>query len=130
MNGDYGKTGLEERAKRAFDESVAGLDGQTRSRLARARARALEGADRPRWLRWPGATGLLPAGALAAAVLAAFFVLNGPERPSPGMDLAELSDLDILLGEDDLELYEELEFYAWLEEQPEILELLDDDDIG
>ena len=33
--------------------------------------------------------------------------------------IAEVDDVELLLGEDELELIEELEFYAWLEEQPE-----------
>jgi hypothetical protein len=54
---------------------------------------------------------------LAVAVL---LWQNGP-RPEPG--LAAFQDMEILLGEDGLEiemLDEEIEFYAWLEEQPEL----------
>jgi hypothetical protein len=41
---------------------------------------------------------------------------------------APLADLDILLGEEDLEMLdEELEFYGWLEEQPEFA---GDDSVG
>jgi hypothetical protein len=37
-----------------------------------------------------------------------------------GFDVAAATDLEILLGEEELELIEELEFYAWLEEQAEL----------
>lgn len=125
MNEDANETGLERRAKRAFDESVAALDGQTRSRLARARIRALEAGPGRSWLT---VNRLLPAGALAAAALAAAVLLNGPLTTEPDMELVATGDLDILLGEEDLELLEELEFYSWLEEQPELIELADDPD--
>jgi hypothetical protein len=46
----------------------------------------------------------------------------------PGPELAAWSDLDILLGDEELELFEELEFYTWLQEQPELRESIDVDD--
>lgn len=129
MSGATGRTELETRAKELYDAGVAGLDGATRSRLAQARARALESARQRRPFvpgRW-----WLPAGAVAAAVLAAVLVLEAPQAPAPAVELTALGDLDILLGDEDLELLEELEFYAWLEEQPEFRELADEtDDIG
>lgn len=124
------RTDFEMRARERFDASVAGLDGATRSRLAQARARALEAGARR---RRPFALGhgLLPVGAAAAAVLAAVLVLQTTRAPDPVVELTAFGDLDILLGEEDLELLEELEFYAWLEEQPELRELPDEtDDIG
>ena len=127
MNEDRNETGLERRAKRAFDDSVAGLDGHTRSRLAQARAHALAAGagSSPFAVRW-----LLPVGAAAAAALAAVLMLDGPLTPAPDVGLVAASDLDILLDEEELELFEELEFYAWLEEQPELRELAEDPDAG
>ena len=37
-----------------------------------------------------------------------------------GFDVRAVADLDILLGEEELDMIEELEFYAWLEEQVEL----------
>lgn len=115
---------FERRAKEAFDRSAAELDAATRSRLTQARYRALEEL-RPKGsrlgLRWP----LAPVGVLATVALAAFLVLWQAPPPTPsdeGLATASLNDLEILLGEDDVDLEmldEELEFYAWLEEQPE-----------
>jgi hypothetical protein len=111
---------FERRAKEAFDRSAAELDASTRSRLTQARHRAL--AELPKtgrrrgWQSW-----LVPAGAVAAAALVAVLVLD-PRHPASdgGPQVAALADLEILLGEEDLEMYdEEIEFYAWLEEQPE-----------
>ena len=113
---------LEQRAKRLFDASVEYLDAPTRARLTRARARALERARTPTAAAGLlGARGWAAAGAAAAVTAAvALLVWQGtPSRPG-GVDVAALDDLEILLGEDELEMLEELEFYAWLEEQPEL----------
>jgi hypothetical protein len=107
---------FERETKRAFDESVAGLDAATRSRLTRARYRALEEL-KPRRSRAWGFT-LVPAGTLAAVALVAWFVQQPPVVD--GLQDESLGDLEILLAEEDLEMLDEdLDFYGWLEEQPE-----------
>ena len=118
---------FERRTKRLFDDSVAGLDAATRSRLTQARYRALEerhiGARRG-W-RWS----LVPAGTLAATALVAWFTVWQPRPDSDAVQQAALGDLEILLGEEDIEMLdEELEFYGWLEEQPEFANA--DDSVG
>jgi len=116
LGGDF-----ERRAKEAFDRSVAALDAATRSRLTQARHRALaelsKSGARRGW-QWS----LVPAGAVAAATLVAVAVLVLQRNDSVGTQLASSpTDMEILLGEEDLEMYdEEIEFYAWLEEQPEL----------
>jgi hypothetical protein len=110
---------FEARTKAAFDASVEALDAATRARLTQARVRALEALSAPRGsvrqARW-----LVPAGAAAAAALAAWLVLVGPgERAAEPLQAAALSDLEVLLAEEALEMIEDLDFYAWLEEQPE-----------
>ncbi len=111
---------FEERTKLLFDESVAALDGQTRSKLTQARYRALEElAERtsPAWSRsW------LPAGAVAAVALLSLMLWQGQMEPvtQGGFDVAAVTDLELLLGEEELDMIEELEFYAWLEEQVEL----------
>jgi hypothetical protein len=117
---------LERRTKRAFDDSVAALDAATRSRLTQARHRALEERAAVRDAGWRRS--LLPIGALAATVLIAWLAVW--QRPPSGDEVsaAPLADLEILLGEEDLEMLdEELEFYGWLEEQPEFA---GDDSVG
>jgi hypothetical protein len=112
---------FEERSKALFDASVGELDAATRSRLTRARGRALEELATSSAARWPGVwkSPLLPAGAVAAAVLAALLVVTLRSTDPQPVEVAALADLELLLGEEDLEMIEELEFYAWLEEQPE-----------
>ncbi len=102
---------LAEQAKEEFDQSVDGLDAATLSRLNRARQAALATA-RPdsvfagrEWLRWMPATGV------AAAVL----LLVAQQGPGDvDVITAAPSDLEIMLGEESIEMLEELEFYSWL----------------
>jgi len=116
MSDEKDVSAFERKTKRVFDESVAGLDAATRSRLTQARYRALEEL-KPRRSRAWGFT-LVPAGALAAALLVWFTVV--PPTTDVDLDVASLNDLEILLAEEDLEmLAEDLDFYGWLEEQPE-----------
>jgi hypothetical protein len=55
----------------------------------------------------------MPATGVAAAVLLVMFTLQGPGD----IDVisAPATDLDILLGEESIEMLEELEFYSWLD---------------
>ena len=116
---------FERRTKRVFDDSVAALDAATRSRLTQARYRALEEQASPRGRGWRSA--LVPAGTMAATALVAWLVVF-QQLPSDPVRAASLNDLEILLGEEDLEMLdEELEFYGWLEEQPEFAA---DDSVG
>jgi hypothetical protein len=114
---------FEAQTKRAFDESVAALDGSTRAKLAAARREALERASAPgiaavvdRWLNpaWLDARTLVPAGVAASALVAAWVAWQ--PAVETGVRTASLDDLEILLGEEDLEMIEDLEFYVWLEE--------------
>ena len=116
---DESTKNLEQHTKRLFDDSVTALDGATRSRLTQARFRALEelAPVRARSARWL----LVPAGALAAGAAVVWLTVGpGPSANNSELTAATLSDLEILLSEEDLEMLdEELEFYGWLEEQPE-----------
>lgn len=113
---------LAEKAGRLFDESVERLDGETRVRLAQARARAVEAAEagRPAWILGPSR--LVPIGGVAAAALVAVLIWPGTEAPVGPEQAAVVTDLDLLLEGENIDLFEELEFYAWLLEQPELLE--------
>jgi hypothetical protein len=118
MSDNDGNSSFERRAKRAFDDSVAALDAATRSKLTQARYRALEeeasARDRSRW------SSLMPAGTVAATALVALFIAWQLPSDPVQLQTEQLGDLEILLGEEDLEMLdEEIEFYGWLEAQPE-----------
>ena len=110
---------FEQRTKRLFDDGVAGLDAATRSQLTRARHRALEelAPAKVRW-RWS----FVPAGGMAvAAVLAVLLFVHPRPQTEPGLQASSLGDLEILFSEEDLQMLDEdMEFYGWLEEQPEL----------
>ncbi len=110
--------GLERRTRTVFDQVVARTDGATRSRLSQARNRAMAELDAPRrgwWTAW------LPAAAATAASAALLvWLLVRPPDGDRALTPTLATDLEILLETDDLELIEELEFYAWLDEQPEL----------
>ena len=100
------------RAKALFDESVDALDAATLSRLNRGRQRALAALDtRPNpWLRWVPAAGMA-----TAALLAVMVLLPGPVQPPAGALPQSVTDMEILLGEDEFEMFEDLEFYTWMD---------------
>ena len=101
----------ENKAKELFDESVDRLDAATLSRLNQARHAALEAAQGARamgvWGRWVPATGV------AVAALVTVIVMRGPDAVE--MPSAFVTDFEILLEGESLEMLEDLEFYSWLE---------------
>jgi hypothetical protein len=110
---------FERRTKRLFDDGAAGVDAATRSQLTRARHRALEElAPSKARLRWS----LVPAGGVAVAGVLALLLFVHPRSPSEiAPQASSLGDLEILLGDEDLQMLDEdMEFYGWLEEQPEL----------
>ncbi len=108
---------LEKRSRAAFDASVEAQDGATRSRLARARAAALEGLSHR---RISGPALWVPAGAAAAAVVAAL-LWQREDDAAPGPPRASaiaLEDLDIVAGGEDFDMLAADEgFYDWADEQ-------------
>jgi hypothetical protein len=112
---------IAERARRLFAESVRGLDRQTRAGLAEARAKAVEAAG-SRGFSWLQPSSLVPVGAVAAAALMVAVIWQSPESTLGLSQPTALGDLDILLEGEGFDLFEDLEFYAWLLEQPELME--------
>lgn len=115
---------LEQTARALYRRRAAALEPEVRKRLAEARREALARAERPagRGLRLPV---LVPAGAAAAVAAAAVILLI--RQPGTDTDYAPLAgtsepveDMEILLGSEELELLDDLDFYLWLEDEPEI----------
>jgi hypothetical protein len=114
QRGGEGAGTLERRAKELFDQSVERLDARTRSKLTRARNAALDELNKsqPRlqWLRGPAA------GLVAATVLAAVVILWPRGGQMPETATLPLEDFDIVADAENLDMLEDVEFYAWLDE--------------
>jgi len=100
--------------RRELDASTRDLDAHTLSRLNRARQRALLEARlrtrlRPVWML----------AGVASVVLAMFLLptLQPVEVPSLPAQTADVDDFELLTSEDQLALYSDLDFYAWLDTQ-------------
>jgi hypothetical protein len=107
-----------ERARAVLDESEQDLDANILSGLRRARTRALQGEERREtrlwhWFPFPAAAGMVTA---LAAILVAVFYLTRPPVLEPHKSIG---DLEILASSDYLDLYENLDFYAWLAKETE-----------
>ena len=104
---------LVRQAKELFDNSVEELDAATLSRLNRGRHEALAELARSkpvgRWVRWVPATGV------AAAAVVAVVVWQGASVEGPLPSAGPVTDFEILIGEESLEMLEDLEFYSWIE---------------
>jgi negative regulator of sigma E activity len=106
---------FEKRSKEVLEESVARLDGRTRSRLTQARHAALAQLDQPARQWWRS---YVPAGAAAAAaVLAVMLYVQPGAVIEPRLAAAPSSDdMDILAdaeAPDFTEDTDEVEFYEW-----------------
>ena len=115
---------FERRTQATLEQSIAQLDGRTRSRLNQARQRALEAhaaRSRSPFARLFGNRGLFaPVGAVAAAAVLAVVLWTGrPGVDAPGIAMgdgvAAVEDLDLLADNDALELARggDPEFYEW-----------------
>lgn len=92
-----------EKIRQQLEQHAGTVDDATTARLAAARESALARQARPA-RHWLPLTGL----AAAAAVLLAVLLVHQTPAPDRGWDP--------LLAQDDIDLIEELDFYAWLEE--------------
>src|SRR5687768_10742299 len=106
---------LGQRVGQLLRASAEQLDGATRSRLAQARAAALDAPARPR--SWLTLRYLAPVGVMASAALATLLLVQSGLSPEPVNEAAPaaLYDMELLADADALELAEEsdLEFIEW-----------------
>lgn len=113
MNDEHRDEELGKRAKALFDDSVDRLDAATLSQLNRGRQAALAELDRTglagHWARWVPATGI------AAAAVVAVMVWQGNTVEETLPAAGSVTDFELLLGEDSLEMLEDLDFYSWIE---------------
>lgn len=96
----------------ALDKSVQALDPGTVSRLRDIRKRAQE-AGRPgtRWRSWLPVAGIAAAAVALLAFIAYLALPMGVDHHNP------VQDAEIMATIDNLEFYEDLDFYKWLTEE-------------
>jgi hypothetical protein len=97
--------------RQTLDQSVETLDPVVCARLRAARQRALAQPQRAGKLTY---TGWAFAGAAAVALVIAMVVPRF-DNSDAGANVYFVEDVQLLSGGDDLELYDDLEFYRWLE---------------
>lgn len=88
------------------------LDKDTLQQLTNARYLALDGAAARKSFNFQGAA---LAFSLMLVISISVFIVYQPTDTR--MELNNLDALEILTSKDDLEMFENLEFYLWLEEQ-------------
>ena len=98
---------LEKSLRSAFDESVDNLDQGTANSIRRVREQALYGKTGMHAGLW------IPAAAFASVCMAAIIYLS---LPAPNQPQIEVDDFEMLSSTENIELYEDLEFYQWLED--------------
>lgn len=143
MNAPETEEAFLQKAREALRASTAALPAEVLARLRESRRLAVEASARPdpAWRRhgWG-----LPAGALAAvfvAVLGGVLWLNGGGQPAPVNSFAAgaSEDMPIVLTNDSLDMYADMDFYQWMESQdqpaagqddPEDSDDDEDDDTG
>jgi type VI protein secretion system component VasF len=111
MNADNRDERLIRRVKTDLDRSVEALDRDTLRRLRAIRQAALRRDETPAARGW-----WVPAGAFVSVLLVGWLSLSlWLEKPSPQVaDVLELEDVEVLSTADDIEFFDELEFYQWL----------------
>ena len=100
---------LQRQVKQTLDRQV--LDADTRDALHKARLQALAQAPETKIPRW------LPATAVAGLVLVVAGILLDRADDSSEMPPLAADEIVLMSGDDELELFEELEFYIWLDGQ-------------
>lgn len=100
---------LETNIRRSLDESIDALDANTLSKIRQIRAQAIEKANVKK-TDWSG----VMSGALATACVMVFTV--SILLKTPAIEPVSVDDLELISSSDSLELFEDLEFYEWLED--------------
>jgi len=102
-----------EKARQGFLASEEHLDAGTLSRLRDARVRAVEvTGDRGRGFFWiPNWVRIGGVATAAAAVLVFMIWFDTPKQELP---VKSPDEVEIVLNADNMDLYEDLDFYEWL----------------
>lgn len=108
---------FEDRLRALYRRTADEVDTATAARLRESRRRALEAAEKPRLARW-----FMPLGAVATCLLAVMVIWPSTPHTARHADSAAASTADNSLPPDpdstDPAMYQDLDFYAWLADQP------------
>jgi anti-sigma-K factor RskA len=102
---------LVQKIKQTLDQQT--LDADTSRQLAQAREKALQ-QPQPFWRM----SYVVPAMVMASVVAIAILLTQQLPGQSTQFSPDSIEAIEILSSSDELEMFENLEFYAWLEEQP------------
>ena len=105
---------LNSKIRQDLNDSVESLDANTLSKIRQIRAQAIDNAESNHSI-WSGnKPGFLIGGIATACVMvfAVVLLLNSPTS----MQSIPAEDIELISSSDNFELYEDLEFYEWLEE--------------
>ena len=103
-----------ERSLALLDASLDTLDAATLSRLNQARQRALAHGRRRQRRVWFGVGAVGASAALLLALGLGHRLQRTAAPPAAASGLSAASD-GLLTGDDSVDLYEDLDFYAWLD---------------
>jgi|GEM_PF-7079854 len=114
MNEIDRESALTSSAKKALNNYAESIDSETLSKIGRSRRQALSALHKPKYgfFSWLG----LSAGGIAVAGFALFVVLEIPSTAEFEF-LKTSEDVYVLASNEDLEFYDHLEFYQWLEDE-------------
>ena len=105
------KTDLENSIQRQIRNSVAELDDDTTSKLQQARQYAINKQAKANNSYTLWITGLIASASMAVLVIT---IIPSPQHTLPSLN-TEQWEL-IVTSEDELDLYNELDFYQWLDD--------------
>jgi len=109
---------FESNIRQGLDDTVDTLDANTLSRIRQIRAQAVEKEKiktESRQLNWLLNKQGLFIGSLATACVMVFAVMLLFNSPTSIQTIPE-EDIELISSSDNLEFFEDLEFYEWLEE--------------
>ncbi|MCG7993615.1 MAG: hypothetical protein JAY99_17055 [Candidatus Thiodiazotropha lotti] len=113
-----------DKVKQQLQSTTDELDELTLAKLGAARRRAVEAADRAAVFRFGDVLSLsrggLPMLLLAGVLLIASIVLLKPAYPpvqQPLQPITLLEDMELLGAAEELEFYQELDFYLWVTDE-------------
>jgi len=100
---------FEQEIKQILKDSIENIDAETQSQLTQARHHAMSLSEKKH---------LNPGGLWVSGVVITFtllFVFISINHPSPDTNVGLSPDWIITSETDDIEMYQDLEFYEWLE---------------